>query len=86
MNAKTLMHTALHIGCVALLVLQGHRIVQVQKDWWEDHEYMRELVVHEANSAAQTRMQQDDCIQALNNCPAQKRWSGSAMKNNCPKP
>jgi hypothetical protein len=31
MNAKTLMHTALHIGCVTLLLWQSYRIQQMQR-------------------------------------------------------
>jgi hypothetical protein len=30
MNLKPWIHSALHIGCVALLVLQGHRIQKLQ--------------------------------------------------------
>jgi hypothetical protein len=80
MKRKTWIHTALHIGCVALLVLQGHRILQLQKDWRDDHEYLRELVVHEANSAAQERMRQRDCIQALNSCWHDKGKTADARK------
>ncbi len=31
MKLKPWIHSALHIGCVALLLLQGHRIQQIQK-------------------------------------------------------
>jgi hypothetical protein len=55
MKLETWIHTALHIGCVALLVLQGHRILQLQTNWMEDREYLRELVVREASSAAKER-------------------------------
>jgi hypothetical protein len=77
---KTWIHTVLHLGCVALLVLQGYRILQLQNDWREDHEHLRELVVREANSAAQERMQQDDCIQSLKSCRHGKGKLADARK------
>jgi hypothetical protein len=30
MNRKTWIHTVLHLGCTTLLLLQGHRILQMQ--------------------------------------------------------
>jgi hypothetical protein len=80
MKCETWIHTALHIGCAALLVLQGHRILQLQTNWREDSEYLRGLVVHEAGSAAQERMRQADCIRALNSCRQHKGKTAHVRK------
>ena len=42
MKCETWIQTVLHIGCAALLVLQGHRILQLQTNWMEDREDLRE--------------------------------------------
>lgn len=62
------------------LVLQGHRILQLQTNWMEDREYLRELVVREASSAAQERMRKADCIEALNSCRQHKGKTAHARK------
>jgi hypothetical protein len=80
MKWETWIHTALHIGCVALLVLQGHRILQLQTNWMEDREYLRELVVREGSSAAQERMRKADCIEELNSCRQHKGKTAHARK------
>ena len=80
MKWETWIHTALHIGCVALLVLQGHRILQLQTNWMEDRGYLRELVVREASSAAKERMREADCIEALNSCRRNKGKTAHTRK------
>ena len=80
MKLESWIHTTLHIGCVALLVLQGHRILQLQTNWMEDHEYLRELVVREGSSAAQERMRKADCIEALSSCRQHKGKTAHARK------
>jgi hypothetical protein len=79
MKLESWIHTAVHIGCVALLVLQGHRILQLQTNWM-DRGYLRELVVREASSAAKERMREADCIEALNSCRQHKGKTAHARK------
>jgi hypothetical protein len=80
MKCETWIQTVLHIGCAALLVLQGHRILQLQTNWMEDREDLREQVVREASSAAQERMREADWIEALNSCGHHKGKTAHARK------
>jgi hypothetical protein len=57
MKLKPWIHSALHIGCVALLLLQGHRIQQIQKAATADHAGMEQRlsgVIDHADEARAT--------------------------------
>jgi hypothetical protein len=64
---RTWIHIVLYLGCVALLLLQGHRIQQLQQIVVEDHarEQMENYYAKYALGDMQTQF--DNCIQALRN-------------------
>jgi hypothetical protein len=65
MNRKTWIHTVLHLGCTTLLLLQGHRILQMQS---QQATMQRALVQNETmlrSQAWQTGEDRDNYLELL---------------------
>jgi hypothetical protein len=64
---RTWIHIVLYLGCVALLLLQGRRIQQLQQIVAEDHA-REQMVIHYAKYyEGEQQAEFDNCIHALRN-------------------
>jgi hypothetical protein len=65
MKRKTWIHTLLHLGCVALLLLQAHRIRQIQKVATADHTGMEQKLEGVRCFLGETKARLDSCYNVL---------------------
>jgi len=72
MRLRSLIHTALHVGCVALLLVQGYRIQQLRQLVADDQQRADSARKAYAQQIEQTRFfvgelqaDRDDCWRAI---------------------
>jgi hypothetical protein len=64
---RTWIHIVLYLGCVALLLLQGHRIQHLQQVVVEDHAREQIELQYAKYYEGDQQTQFDNCIHALRN-------------------
>ena len=65
MKLKPWIHSALHIGCVALLLFQAHRIQQLRHMAVDDHAYEEFRLQSTIGFAGETEARLDSCLNVL---------------------
>jgi hypothetical protein len=66
MKLKPWIHSALHIGCVALLLLQAHRIQRLRHMAVDDHAHEEFRLQSTIGFAGETAAQLETCLYVLN--------------------